>query len=341
MLKTCTFCSGLAAAAVWLASCLPGNGDSGRLPFNPETLPDRPEGDRSFRFVAISDLNGPYGSTTYNEHVHSLVRLTIDQVRPELVVSAGDLVAGQRRGLENEQVWAMWDGFTSAVTAPLKEAGIPFAPVAGNHDASGYPAFAHEREIYQAHWRKPEQRPDLEFIDDTHYPLYYSFHHKDAFFLVMDITTLDPLPETLWTWIEAQLTEAQDYALRFATCHIPPYPVSHGREREIIPAPDNDRLRELFVQKNVDVFFTGHHHAYFKGRKEGLNLVSLNCAGSGPRPVIGTEHPQHQSMVVVDVVDGQIEQIFALKSDEVIFEDRTLPLRLEHGPYVLPRFDQD
>ncbi len=331
---------GLAAAAAGCATAA-GGGESARLPVNPAKAGESPSGENSFRFVAISDLNGPYGSVDYNAHVHALVGQVAEKVRPELVISAGDLVAGQRRGLGEERIWAMWAGFNQAVVDPLRAAGIPFAPVAGNHDASGYPAFAHEREIYREHWRKAEQRPPLDFIDDTHYPLYYTFQHKGAFFMVLDVTTLEPLPEAKWTWMEEQLRAARDHDLRFATCHVPPFPVAIGREHEIMPAPDNDRIRRLFVEHGVDVFFTGHHHAYFKGRKKGLNLVSLNCAGSGPRPLIGTDAPQLQSMVVVDVVDGKIADMFAVRSDETIFPDLNLPERLEHGPYVLPRFDQE
>lgn len=324
-------------AATFLAAC--ATGDSARLPFNPAEVPEPPAGEQSFRFAAISDMNGSYGSTSYNSHVHASIEL-MKRLRPELVISAGDLVAGQQRGMEAEQIWAMWDGFTMAVTAPLREAEIPFAPVAGNHDASGHPLFAQDRKIFREHWRKTGQKPNLHFIDDEHYPLYYSFRHKDAFFMAMDVATLGPLPPKLWEWMEEQLAAAQDYTLRFVASHIPPYPVSHGREHEIIRAPDNDRLRDLFVANNVDVFFTGHHHAYFKGRKEGLNLVSLNCSGSGPRSLIGTTEPQQQSFLVIDVVDGRIANLFALHPDETIFQDQTLPLELEHGPYVLPRFDR-
>lgn len=321
--------------------CASLGAESARLPVNPEGVGVAPSGAESFRFVAISDLNASYGSTTYNAHVHALIGKITSDLHPELVISAGDLVAGQKRGLTEEQILAMWSGFDSVVAAPLRMAGIPFAPVAGNHDASGYPAFAHERVLFQDHWRQVEQRPKLDFIDDTHYPFYYSFSYKNAFFMVLDITTMDALSPEMWAWMEDQLEKAQGYSLRFATCHVPPFPISHGREREIIRAPDNQRIQELFVRQNVDVFFTGHHHAYFKGRKEGLNLVSLNCAGNGPRPVIGTDGPQLQSMIVIDVVDGKIKEMYALQSDDAVFQDETLPLLLEHGPYILPRFDQD
>jgi hypothetical protein len=311
-----------------------------RLMFNPDEVPQRPMGERSFRFVVLADMNGPYGSTSYNEHVHGSIRLITTELETDLAVSAGDLVAGQRRGFTDEQLWAMWAGFEAAVTAPLREAGIPFAPTAGNHDASGYPAFEREREIYQENWQKSENRPDVQFIDDEHYPLYYTFAFRDAFFMVLDITTVERLPEDHWPWIERQLEQAQDYSLRFAMAHVPPYPVTHGREHEIIRPPDGDRLSELMVRHNVNAFFTGHHHAYFKGRRDGLNLVSINACGDGPRPLIGTSEPQTQSFLVVDIVDGQIDQMFAIRADASIFDDQTLPLKLEHGEFVLPRFDQ-
>jgi hypothetical protein len=311
-----------------------------RLPFNPESVPEAPAEEGAFRFVVLADMNGPYGSTTYNQHVHGAIELIVARLSPTFAFSAGDLVAGQRRGFTDEQLWAMWAGFEEAVTAPLREAGIPFIPCAGNHDASGYPAFEREREIYVENWRKPENRPDVQFIDDTHYPLYYTFTQEDAFFMVLDVTTVDPLPEDHWPWIEQQLEQAQDYALRFATAHVPPYPVTHGREHEIIPPPDNDRLRELMTRYNMTAFFTGHHHGYFKGRKEGLNLISLNACGDGPRPLIGTDQPQLQSFLVVDVADGQVQQVFAIHADGSIFQDETLPEKLVHEQYTLPRFDQ-
>jgi acid phosphatase type 7 len=330
----------VALLVLWLASVSAATEPTQRLRFNPAELASPPSGDRSFRFVVMSDMNSSYGSTEYNPTVHNSVGLVTQIVRPELVVSAGDLVAGQKRGLTDEQVYAMWDGFARAVTTPLREEGIPFAPVPGNHDASGYPAFAREREIYQEVWRRDDRQPALDFIDDTQFPLYYTFRHKGAFFMALDVTTLEPLSEQQWAWMEQQLAAAKEAPLRIVMCHVPPYPVAIGREKEIIPAPDNDRLRELFVEHGVDVFFTGHHHAYFKGRKQGLNLVSLNACGNGPRSLIGTQHPQPQSFLVVDVMDGQLQDLFAVQYDGAIFDDASLPLRLVYEQYELPRFDQ-
>ena len=64
------------------------------------------------RVAVISDLNGGYGSTEYESTVDGAVR-RIPDLRPDLVISTGDMVAGQRRPhLTRAEVEAMWGRFT-------------------------------------------------------------------------------------------------------------------------------------------------------------------------------------------------------------------------------------
>ena len=86
------------------------------------------------RLVLINDLNGSYGSTTYIAEVHRGVAL-IPPLRPDLVICAGDMVAGQKAGLGRQRLAAMWAGFDRSVLGPLRNAGLPFAPpqIAGWH----------------------------------------------------------------------------------------------------------------------------------------------------------------------------------------------------------------
>ena len=79
------------------------------------------------RVAVVADLNGAYGSATYGEPVHVAVRRIVE-LRPDLVVSVGDMVAGQRSGLDYR---AMWAGFFSVVADPLAAAGIPLAVTPG------------------------------------------------------------------------------------------------------------------------------------------------------------------------------------------------------------------
>jgi hypothetical protein len=50
---------------------------------------------RPTRVLVVSDLNESYGSTRYSPAVDEAVRQTIE-LAPDLVISTGDMVAGQR-----------------------------------------------------------------------------------------------------------------------------------------------------------------------------------------------------------------------------------------------------
>src|SRR5687767_10316414 len=95
------------------------------------------EADESFNFTVISDLNRSYGSTTYSKDVDTAINSMISKKgtseEASLVLSTGDMVAGQKQGLNYK---AMWAAFHEKVTTKLNKAGIAFAPSPGNHDAS-------------------------------------------------------------------------------------------------------------------------------------------------------------------------------------------------------------
>lgn len=59
------------------------------------------------RVVVISDLNGSYGSTDYSSHVSRAVS-RIKEIKPDVILITGDMVAGMKNGLNYQ---AMWDSF--------------------------------------------------------------------------------------------------------------------------------------------------------------------------------------------------------------------------------------
>lgn len=138
-------------------------------------LPDvtwEPNAKRLLRLAIISDMNGRYGSAEYDAEVVRGIDMIIED-KPDIVINAGDMVAGQKPKLNYRK---MWTGFHAAVTDRLKEAGIPMAQVVGNHDGSAYDKYIKEREIYIDEWS--QRKPKLDYIDDIFYPLHYSFKKK-------------------------------------------------------------------------------------------------------------------------------------------------------------------
>lgn len=256
---------------------------------------------RPLRVAVVSDLNGSYGSCEYGDAVHAAVDRLL-AVHPDIVLSTGDMVAGQRRGLDYE---GMWEGFHGAVSDELEEAGVPFAVTPGNHDASGYPAFASERARFVNEWSS--RRPDVEMVDDAHYPLRYAFRRGPALFVSLDATTVGPLSTDVMAWLDRVLAN-HDAPVKVVFGHVPLYPFTHGREREAI---GDHALEDLLVRRGVDLFLSGHHHAYYPGRRGALRLVSTACLGGGPRPLIGTDRPSERSLILMEIDETGVRSLDA------------------------------
>ena len=286
----------------------------------------------SLTVAVISDLNGSYGSTSYGSYVHAAVARII-AVDPDLVLSAGDMVAGQQSGLDYE---AMWDGFHAAVSDPLAMAGIPLAVTPGNHDASAYSGYAAERAIYAAEWQA--RIPAVTFIDDAGYPFRYSFALGDARFISIDDTRVGALSTDQMSWLAGQLANPDDYAATIVFGHLPLYPVGVGTETAIIGDP---ALETLLVDSDADLLISGHVHAYYPGRRaSGLRLLSMSCQGSGPNELIGEDFVRPRSIVTIEIsATGVTYDAYTGASFDELVTQTSLPESIGSGAELITRDD--
>lgn len=287
---------------------------------------------RAIRVVVLSDLNGAYGSTSYVPAVNDAVARTIE-LHPDLVLSTGDMVAGQKAGLDYD---GMWSAFHDVVTNRITAAGIPFAPTPGNHDASGYDAFANERRVFVTRWN--DHRPNVEFVDGSNYPLRYSFVQGPALFISLDATTIGPLSSEQKTWVENQLVAGADFPVKIVYGHVPLYAVTQGRETET----QNDPAFETMLKnRGVSMFISGHHHGYYPGKRSSLRLVSTSCLGDGPRPLIGTAAPSERSLLVLEIEAAGIKSLeaYAAPSYTTTIPRSSLPLEITYRGTTIDRDD--
>jgi 3',5'-cyclic AMP phosphodiesterase CpdA len=285
------------------------------------------------RVIVISDLNGSYGSTRYAPRIDRAIDRVIE-LRPDLVISTGDMVAGQRRPhLSRKQVRAMWSSFHRVVSDRLAAAGIPFAVTPGNHDASAYTGFKHEREIYRDEWLP--RKPDLQYLDDTDYPFFYAFEMNGVRFVSLDATVLGPLRGDQLQRLE-RVAKGAHTVVTFS--HLPQWPFAVNREREII---GDHALESLYRRTGVDMHLSGHHHAFYPGEKDDVLYVSQACLGGGPRKLIGDRHRSAHSFTVVDVDDNGDISLFALKEPDYRkrIDLETLPRRIVTPQATLRRMD--
>lgn len=177
-----------------------------------------------YRVVVISDLNGSYGSVTYGKDIAKAVEAVI-ALDPDLVISTGDMVAGQRRPhLNDTEIRAMWAAFHSAVTDPLEKAGIPMAVTPGNHDASAYAGFEREREIYASEWLA--RKPSLNFLDSGNYPFNYAFDLGPIRFASLDVTTVGALRFSQDQWLSETMGIGPQTRIVFS--HLPLWSFAAG-----------------------------------------------------------------------------------------------------------------
>ncbi len=257
---------------------------------------------RTIRVAVVSDMNSSYGKTTYRDEVHASARWIARELRPDLVLSTGDHVAGMKRGVDLD---GMWGGFHGAFTDELARAGVPFAPTPGNHDASAYDAYASERERYVAEWR--ERRPEVDFVDDAHYPLRYAFRKGPALFVSLDVTVARSLDAEQLAWLEGVLERGKDAPVKVVFGHIPLRAFVGGKKKDEVVR--DARLEGVLERAGVDAFLSGHHHAYYPGRAAGMRMVAMPCLGSGARRLMGTKQTSQRGVVVLEIDEEGVRTV--------------------------------
>jgi hypothetical protein len=283
------------------------------------------------RVVVISDLNNAYGAVDYEPEVLATIDKIIHEWKPDLVLCGGDMVAGQRPSLTDARVDSMWMAFDAFVAKPLREAGIPFAFTIGNHDGSGYPNHVRDRALAQKYWTNPDHDPGLNFADGGNFPFWYSFHSGPLFVASWDASTESISVDNL-QWLDAQLGAdvAKDAAHRIVIGHLPLYGVAIGRDTRGNVLAQADSMRSWLEDRRVDMYISGHHHAWYPGRHTYMNLLNAGAIGSGPRSLLDGSAPRKTVTVIDMQVDGSgwTETTYDASTWNVV-SPSTLPDKLE------------
>ncbi len=293
---------------------------------NSPQLPQR--GD--VRIAVISDLNSGLGTANYEWQVDSIINRIPRIWKPDLVISGGDMVAGMGIN-DTAQLQKMWDGFDRHIAAPLRNAAIPLAFTLGNHD--GPRSYPIEWDFTREYWNKPENKPQIDFIDATHFPNYYSFVKDDIFLVSWEASSSEITRENLeWMKKQFKTNEAKNAKLRFVMGHMPLY--SSAQERD---SPGNvlahpEELRKLLEENNVHTYISGHQHAYYPAKRGRLELLNTGAAGTGERSWLTLDKKPVNTITIMDIFyerDTIIYSTYEIKernaADMQLFEQKELP----------------
>ncbi len=270
------------------------------------------------RIAVISDLNGSFGSVTYEERITQLIA-RMPEIDPDFVICGGDMIAGQSASLTPQQVDAMWAGFDANIAEPLRNANIPFAFTMGNHDAN----LPVDIEATERYWNVPENFPGYFPIDTTNYPLYQSFLEKedgDIFMVAWNASDAN-ISEDELTWLRNQLESdvARNASYRFIIGHLPLYAVASERNGAGNVLNNANELRLLMEELDVHTYFSGHHHAYYPAKRGNVDLLNAGAVGPGARVLIGSDLPATNTFTLVDLF---------LEEDTLIYNTFKMPVSL-------------
>lgn len=251
-------------------------------------LPPPPEGDDVFHFVIYGDRTGgpPEGVQVLAQAVEDTNLLD-----PDLVMTVGDLVQGYNTSKE-------WLPQMTEFKDIANRLNMEWYPVAGNHDV---------------YWRGQGETPagQNEALYEKHFgPLWYSFQHKNAGFIVLysdegDREThkkgfrsadLQNMSDEQFAFLDQALKELKDAEHVFVFLHHPRW-VGQRYEGSNWPKVH----KKLVAAGNVSAVFAGHiHRMRYDGEQDGIEYYALATTGGGLQaniPDAGYLH--HLNMVTV------------------------------------------
>jgi predicted MPP superfamily phosphohydrolase len=262
-------------------------------------LPTSKKNKKSIKICVISDLNSSYGSTNYGDEVKSIIEKLKD-IKPDIILCGGDMVAGQKSSLTEENINGMWSSFKNTVLNPINSLQIPFGFTLGNHDAS--PSYLVDRKLSQEFWVENKDNTNLNFVDSSNYPFYYSYIKNNLFFMSWDAAGAKINPE-VYQWMKTQLDtkQAKKAKLRILIGHLPIYAIVESKNKVGEVNSDPDLALQFFKKNGIDLYISGHQHAYFPAIKEGVRFLNAGCIGDGPRPLIGSTNDAQKSYTLIEV----------------------------------------
>ncbi len=206
-----------------------------------------------FQFAVVTDRTGGHRPGVWMHGVRGL-----NLLRPEFVVSVGDLIEGYTEDLT--QIEAEWQEFLGFID----QLQMKFFFVAGNHDVTNPTMHRVWREHFGREW--------------------YSFDYKGVHFVCL--SSEDPtshLGEEQLAWAKEDLEKHRDARWTFVFLHKPLWTYA---EREMAAGnedPTNWKKLEAALGSRPHTVFAGHVHHYVQYQRNGHEYYHLATTGGGSR----------------------------------------------------------
>ena len=240
--------------------------------------PELPPAPDTIKIAVISDINSSYGTVGYMPQVKAAVQDIVTRGY-DFVISPGDLVAGQKNGLDYD---AMWKAFHYQVDDVFFDNNLEFIFAPGNHDASAFAQFEPERAAFAHAFEN--RRPREPLYAGSQFPFYYGLTLRDIRIIVLDITRPISNRDPQLDWLENILQSPQKPRATIVLGHLPLAPINLAQFWDIA---GSSRLLEILQKSPNTLYISGHHHAYYPGHIGNLRTIACPALGVNPRKLMG------------------------------------------------------
>ncbi|MEX2169137.1 MAG: metallophosphoesterase [Pirellulales bacterium] len=206
-----------------------------------------------FQIAIMSDNTGGHRPGIWMDAVRKL-----NMLRPEFVVSVGDLIEGYSE--DRAEIEVQWKEFTGFID----QMEMRFFFVTGNHDVTN--PLMHEiwREKFGREW--------------------YSFDYKGVHFVCLcSEDPKDRIGDAQLNWLEQDLAEHADARWTLAFLHKPLWIYAEQEMAAGNGDPTNWKQVERLLADRPHTVFAGHVHRYVAYERNGQNYYSLATTGGGSR----------------------------------------------------------
>lgn len=208
--------------------------------------------DNAFQFAIVTDRTGGARPGVFASAVDKL-----NLLKPELVVSVGDLIEGYTE--DRSQLKREWDHFDAMV----QRLEAPFFYVAGNHDMTN--------DVMRDVWR------------ERYGPNHYYFIYKNVLFVCLNSMDgeLHKVSKAQVDWLRGVLASHEDVSWTLLFLHTPLWDDSLGYPGNSVGYRWDDIEQALGERRYTA--FAGHHHRYVKQQRNSHKLFTLATTGGVSR----------------------------------------------------------
>ncbi len=214
------------------------------------------------------------------------------RLRPDLIISMGDLIDGYQPDDIIEEAEAEWDGVLERIHSVLGE--IPVYATAGNHDV----------------WSDASQAL---FEKKMNHPINFAFDMASARIILLDTSrtaTEAEMPEETLDWLWRELREAKDKKSRIVVTHRPLWAQSPGGK---YGAP----LHDVFIAGRADRVLTAHWHHGMQDIRDEIDYQIIGPSGARPnRP--GYPQSGNFQQIGLLIADDRGAELSVIRADGVM-----------------------